>query len=421
MMTNKSFSRLAGLFLTLALISTTCGWIPFTAPVTIHSTPENAPVYKPGGEKPIGVTPFKTRVFHADKAFEVRMDKFYDEPILLDFNSPENVYIKMKPKPVLVYTKPAADVYPVGSDTSLGNGSVDVDVLYEDRDYVIKAADYYDQEITIGLATDNPVVVELEHRPVITLSTVQDNVEIYENDSFLTNAPVKEEILEPRSFEFRKEGYYTKSVDLTSAQTHEMSYAMTVDLIPLPIIQIDVTPADAEVYLVGAEKPLGTGSVKLTIEETTGFEVKADRYYSETFTVEATKNQRATVKLTPMPYVLIDSSPSGASVSVDGTAIGTTPVEQLIEKSVSIELTKEGYLPTTVTLDGSDLSPVVTLKNVPAPVVTDAAPTPTVAEEPAVKEKSEESGMNLPLIGGAIAAVIAALIAALIIKKKKSA
>ena len=418
MTTNKSFARLAGLFLTLALISTTCGWIPFTAPVTIHSTPENVAVYKPGGEEPIGVTPFKTHIFIADKTFELRMDKFYDEPVTLAFDSPENVYLKMKPKPVLVYTKPAADVFPVGSDTSLGNGSVDVKVLYEDRNYVIKAADYYDKEITIGLATDTPVVVELEHRPVITLSAVQDDVDIYEDDALLAKAPVKEEILESRSFEFRKEGYYKKSVDLTSAQTHEFSYAMMVDLIPLPIITIDVTPADAEIYLVGDDKPLSTGSLSVTIEETTSFEVKADRYYSETFTAEATEDQLATVKLDPMPYVMIDSSPSGASVSIDGTVIGTTPVEQLIEEPVSVELTKEGYLPQTVTFDGSELSPVVTLKEVPPPVVTNA--TPQAGAESAVKA-SDESGMNLPLIGGAVAAVIAALIAALIVKKKKSA
>ncbi|MBC8206054.1 MAG: PEGA domain-containing protein [Kiritimatiellales bacterium] len=419
MTTNKSFSRLAGLLLTLALVSTTCGWIPFTAPVTIHSTPEGAAVYKAGGEEPIGVTPFKTRVFHTDKIFEIRMDKFYNEPVILNFDSPENVYLKMRPEPVLVYTKPVADVYPAGSDTSLGKGSVEVNVLHEDRDYIIKAADYYDKEITIGLATDNPVVVELEHRPLITLSAVQDDVDIYEDDAFLAKAPIKEEILEPRSFEFRKEGYYKKSVDLTSAKTHELSYAMTVDLVPLPIITIDATPADAEIYLVGDEKPLGTGSLKVTIEETTSFEVKADRYYSETFTVEATKDQFAAVELDPMPYVMIDSSPSGASVSVDGTVIGTTPIEQLIEEPVSVELTKEGYLPKTVTLDGSNLSPVVTLEEVPAPpVVTKAAPP---AGKESVVEESEESGMNLPLIGGAIAVLIAVLIAALIIKKKKSA
>ena len=416
MMTKKSLSRLTGLFLTLALISTTCGWIPFTAPVTIHSTPEGAAVYKPGGEEPVGVTPFKTRVFHTDKTFEVRLDKFHNETVVLDFNVPENVYLKMRPKPVLVYTKPAAEVYPAGSDTSLGKGSVEVDVLYEDRNYIIKAADYYDKEITIGLATENPVVIALEHRPLITLSAAQDGVDIYEDGSFFAKAPVKEEILEPRSFEFRKEGYYKKSVDLTSAKTHELSYAMNVDLVPLPVIEIKATPSDAKIYLVGSDKPLGTGSLKLTVEKKTSFEVKADRYYPETFTAEA-KDQLATVSLEPMPYVMIKSTPAGAEVYSGGKLLGTTPLEQLIEEETTYELRQEGYLPQTVTLDGSDLNPsIAALEEVPPTVVTNVAPT---VVEAAAEAEAEEGGMNLPLIGGAAAAIIAAIIALLIKKKKK--
>jgi hypothetical protein len=261
-----------------------------------------------------------------------------------------------------------------------------VNVELTDRNYVLKAKDYYDKNITIGLGTDNPLIVELAHRPLITISTVQDNVDIYESGRFLSKAPVTEEILNPRTFEFRKDGFFKKSVSLTTAQTHEMGYALNVELKPLPVITIKTAPVDAKIYMTGQSTPIGTGSAELMIEDTTAFEVKADRYYPETFSVEAIKSQNITVNLNPMPYVMIGSSPSGASVTVDGKAIGNTPVEQLIENPVVVQLTKDGYQPKTVTLDSSDLNPVIALEEVPPPV-TNEVPAVVEQQKPAKAEK----------------------------------
>lgn len=166
MKTNKFFCRIAGLLLPLIIVFTTCGWLPFTAPVTIHSTPEGAKVYLEGKKDPVGVTPFKTRVFLKKRQYEVKLDKFFTEPVELNFDSPKNIYIKMRLKPVLVYTTPAAKIYPVGSDTALGSGSVEVNVFPEDREYIVKADGYRDQRITIGPSTESPQVIELKPLPV---------------------------------------------------------------------------------------------------------------------------------------------------------------------------------------------------------------------------------------------------------------
>ncbi len=372
-MTNKIVSRFTGLFLTLAITLTASAWIPFTAPVTIETDPEGAEVFAKGGETPLGVTPFSTRVFAGEKRLEVRMDRFFTEEVVLDHSTPETVSLTLRPTPVLVYTKPAAALYAEGSSTPLStDGRTEVSVSLEDKNYVLKAKDYFDKEITIGLHTDSPQVIELEHRPLIKLTTAQSGVDIYENGSFLAKAPVTEEIMKPRTFEFRKEGFYKKTVELTPAQTHAKAYQMQVSLEPLPVITIKATPAGADIYMVGKSEKIGTGSAELMIEKETAFEIKADRFYPETFTVDA-RTQTVTKSLKAMPYVTIKSSPAGASVTVDGKAVGSTPVEQLIEKAVSVKLTKEGYLPKTVTLNGSDLSPMISLEAKPV-----APPTPTV-------------------------------------------
>ncbi|MBI9021384.1 MAG: PEGA domain-containing protein [Verrucomicrobia bacterium] len=415
-MKNKYVSRLVGLFFVLALISTTCGWIPFTAPFTIHSVPEGAAVYKTGGTTPVGTTPYKSHIFHLERTYEVRMDGFFNEPVLVDYNAAKDIYVKLRALPVLLYTKPDADVYAAGSDTPLGNTPLEMDVYHEDRTYTLKAKDYYDKEITIGLATETPMVLELERRPIISLTTVPEGTEIYENDALCATSTMTEEILTNRTFELRKEGYFKKTVELTSSSPYEM----TVELIPLPVISIQSVPDGATVYLVGDDKPLGNAPLSLTIEKATRFEVRADRYYPETFTVEP-KTQTAKAMLNAMPYVTITSDPAGAEVYLAGKLLGTTPLEQLIEKETAYEIRQEGYLPQTVTLTGKDAQPVITLETVPvvAEEVEAVVEAPVAAEEEAEKAPAQP-GMNLPLIGGIAAAVVAALLF-FVLKKKKTA
>lgn len=418
-MTNKSVFRVASLFFVLALISTTCGWIPFVAPVTIHSTPEGAEVYKVESETPAGITPFKTYIFHGDKAFEVRLDKFHTEPITLNFESPEDVFVPLRPVPVLVYTKPNADIYAAGSDTPLGSTPLDVNVLLDDKNYVLKTKDYYDQEIVIGLSSPNPLVTEMKHRPIITVTTAQTGVKIYENGNFFANAPITQEIMESRTFEFRKEGYYKKTINLTPEKTHKLAYQTTIELTPLPIIEIQSTPAGADVYMVGQSTSIGKAPLKLTIEKETSFEVKADRYYTESFTVSA-KSQLAKVTLNAMPYVTITSDPSGAQVYLGDKRLGTTPLEQLIEKETTYKLVQEGYLPQTITLNGKNAQPSITLEEIPPP----PPPEPVVEEVVVVEEEvvAAETGspLSMGLIGGlALAAIAVVGIIIAIAKKKK--
>ena len=410
-MMKRTISKFACLICTLTVVFTTCGWVPFTAPVTIHSTPEGAEVYRAGEELPVGVTPFDTRVFISSKEFEVRLDKYHSETLTLGYNSPKEVHVTLSPKPVLVYSKPSAEIYAEGSDLPLGKTSwetfMEVDIFAEDRNYVLKAEDYYDKEITLGLATENPVVVELEHRPIITLSAVQSGVEIYENGVFISDAPMTKEILEPRSFELRKEGFYKKVVELTS----NSPYDVTAELAPLPVIEIKAIPATASIYLLGKPASLGTSPLKMTIEEKTAFEVKAPRYYPETVTVE-TRSQLVEVTLKPMPYVTVNSTPSGANLYQGDTFIGVTPIEQLIETPTSYELRKEGYISKTVSLDGKESYPVITLEEVPPPepIVSEEASVAVeeVTEAPVAVEEEGQKKMPLLLIIVILALIIAA-------------
>ena len=306
-MIKKSVLQILRLILALAVVFTVAGWLPFHAHVIINSSPQGASIYKAGESDVLGVTPYKTHILNSKKMFDVRKEGFLDAQVTIDHDSAEHVLVKLTARPILLYSKPVADIYEADAAKPLGKTPREMNVYVDDQSYTLKADGYYDKDVILGLGSKDPLVVELEAKPVITIQT---------------------------------------------------------------------SPADAEIYMVGNDEPLATGTLTLILEEKAGFEIKADRYYSETINLEP-ETQTLDITLKAMPYVMIDSKPAGATVSIDGKTVGKAPVEQLIEKATTAELSLDGYVTQTVTLDGADLSPVITLEKVPPPpepAETNAAP-----------------------------------------------
>jgi hypothetical protein len=236
----------------------------------------------------------------------------------------------------------------------------------------LKTADYFDQEITIGFDTSSPLVTELARRPFVTLTAQPDGVEIYENNTRLATAPHREEILTSRTFEFRKANYFSETLTVKGAPP----YTQSIELKPFPVITISAAPAVATISRNG--KPLGTGSATLPVGEKIALDIRADRYYPQSITLSPESPAKVQVDLKAMPYVTINSDPSGATISIDGASAGKTPVEQLIEKPAVVQLTKDGYLPKTATVGNSDRNPVIHLEKVPPPI-----PVTTIGSSPA--------------------------------------
>ena len=407
-----------GLFSALSLIFIICS----CAPVTIDTAPSGAAVYNAGSQKQLGNTPYNTSVFIGDKNLSVRKDRYFDEAVKLDFDSPRQIDLKLRPLPVLVYSKPDAEIYVAGSQTSVGKTPLKVDVTDKNCDYTLKAADYYDQDITIGLETTDPLVVKMVRQPNVTISAVQGGVGVYENDKLIGSAPVKQQILTSRTFELRKPGYFTKSITLTGAPP----YQMTVDLKPFPIITVSADPAGAQIYR--ADRLTGKTPVKFAVGEKTVLEVRADRCYPQSITLTPDSPAQIDVTLKAMPYVTINSQPSGAEVFISGKSIGVTPLEQLIEKDTVIELRKDGFVTKTATLTGADKQVSIALELLPPPATNNA---PALQPALAVQEKTsaikpepvemapqaKKTGLWW-MIGGA-AVVVAGLVFFLIKRKKQ--
>jgi hypothetical protein len=288
-----------------------------------------------------------------------------------------------------------------------------VNVADQAKTYTLKAADYYDQDITVGIDSPDPLVVKMVRRPIVDISASPAGVEVYENDALIGAAPLRQEILTSRTFEFRKAGYFTQTLTLTGAPPYEVA----VELKAFPVITVSATPADAKITHKG--EMMGNGSAKLAVGGKATLEVSADRYYPQTVVLTPESPAQVDVALKAMPYVMI-SQPVGAEVVIDGKSAGTIPVELLIEKETAAEIRKEGFVSQTVTLTGADKQINVTLEPVPAVVETEVQAEEASAA-PAVPEAAPAPAENNTLLwlAGAAVAVIAGLIFFLIKRKKK--
>lgn len=399
-----------GLFFVLSLILAICS----CAPTTINTIPPGAGVYRADGQTQLGTTPFDVNIFVSEKDFTVRKDRYFDEPVKVNFDSARRIDMKLRAMPVLVYSKPDAAIYPTNSETSIGNTPMKIKVGDKAVTYTLKAKDYYDQEISVGTESPDPLVVVLARRPIVTISAAPEGVGVYENDKLIGISPVQEEILTPRTFELRKENYFTQRGTITGAPPYEVRAVLR----PFPVITVSATPSGAQISRSGSL--VGKDSVKLPVGEKTVLDVSADRYYKESVTLTPESPAQVYVALKAMPYVMINSQPAGAKVVVNGVSVGMTPVEQLIEKDTIIELSKDGFITKTATLTGADKQVTVTLEAVPAATNEVAAVKQPAKEKKAAAEKPASKGISpFVWIGVALIAIIP-LVLFLIKRKKQS-
>jgi hypothetical protein len=403
--------KFIGLFSVLSIILAICS----CAPVTIDTVPPDAAVYSADGQTQLGPTPFDTRVFVGNKTFTVRKERYFDQPVKLDYNAPRNVAVKLSPVPVTVQSTPSAGIYQAGSEIAIGHTPMKVAVLDKAVTYTLKAKDYYDKEIIVGSDSPDPIVVELARRPIVTISAEPEGVGIYENDKLIGTAPVREEILTPRTFELRKAGYFTQGGTLVGAPPYEIHGVLR----PFPVITVTATPAGAQISRNGGL--IGKDSVKLPIGDKTVLDVRADRFYMQSVTITPDSAAQVNVALKAMPYVMIGSQPAGAEAFVAGKSIGRTPVEQLIEKDTVVELRKEGFIAKTATLTGADKQVTVILEAVPVLVQTQAVSEVKSAKSAGASAQAAEPAAKKgnPLLIAGVAVAAGVLVALILLKRKK--
>lgn len=332
------------------------------APVTIDSRPSSASVYDAAGQTKLGTTPYDTYILFSDKSIVIRKDRFQEKTLTIPFDAEEKMTVQLAAEPITLNSKPRADLFFDNEETPAGQTPMKVNVSGKARTATLKAEGFYDKTITLSTETPDPLNVHLERRPIVEISTRPAGVQVSENGSVIGTAPVTAEITEPRTFQFSKDGYFTKKMTLEGAPP----YSVDVELQAFPEMTIHTEPAEAQVSLNG--KPLGTAPVSLKVGEPLSITVSADRYYDRTVQLTPDSKTDQTVELAPMPYITVQSDPAGAELSSGGQSLGTAPVEVLVEEPMTIQAEQDGYQTAEITLSPDSSDETIKLTPQPAPV-----------------------------------------------------
>ncbi|NPA47179.1 MAG: PEGA domain-containing protein, partial [Thermococci archaeon] len=202
------------------------------------------------------------------------------------------------------------------------------------------------------------VLVNLTPLPVnLTITSDPYGAKVYINGTYKGITPLVLSLI-PGTYKVKltRRGYknYTTTVKLSP----DKSKTLSVTLSPLyGQVKITSTPLGAKVYINGSYKgmtpldlslPPGTYNVRISKQ---GY-----KDYETPLSLSAGEHKTLSVTLTPLfGYLTVTSTPSGASVYIDGKYAGTTPLEnyRLPTGDHTVKVGKDGYKTYTTTVDVS--------------------------------------------------------------------
>jgi len=333
-MSTKLFVKVVAVaVLTATFISVGC------APVTISSTPTGAEVYDKGTGELVGETPAKVNILYSDKEVLLKKPGYFAKTVNVKSNSPKKVSVTMNTMDRLLLTSnpSGAGVFVPGQDSPVGR--TPFELSQTGVSYEVRLAGYHNQVVNVPSDPESNIRAELQRKPTVTLSSKPSKAMVSQSGQFLGETPIKVDAEGTVYLEISKAGYNVKKITL-GPQSAAQS---TVVLEREPSVIIYSKPENAIVSLNGrviGETPFSY----LTAEQTT-FSVKADQYYPKTITVSPSSPSRIDAVLKPMPFVKIDSAPTGAKLYRLGGVeqVGTTPMSVLIANDTMLELRKQGY------------------------------------------------------------------------------
>ncbi|HQL70329.1 MAG TPA: SUMF1/EgtB/PvdO family nonheme iron enzyme, partial [Bacteroidales bacterium] len=302
--------------------------------VVITSTPDGAQVYV--DDKPVGNTPFSREYSLGQHNYRVEMPMYHPDAGLFTLDgAADKVRVNAVLKPnfgsINVSSSPesGADVLLDGNPTDYKTPCTIEKIRSGSHRITIKKTMYYDawQELTVedgktatAALSMNPAYGELD------IST-NPSADIYIDDVKVGSG----------SYSVRKSsGFYTvearkekhtpdsKKVEVTDGQT------VPVALAPVPqygTLKISSTPPDAEIYIDGVKKGTTPTTIRQLLVGDYNIELRMQGYASHSAKTIIKHNETTEISETLQNgmQVTIASTPTGATLEIDGTAAGKTP------------------------------------------------------------------------------------------------
>ena len=235
------------------------------------------------------------------------------------------------------------------------------------------------ETITI-YATLNPVPVPPTPTPVqygsIYVESSPSGAEIYFNGDYRGLSPVTISSVWPGSYTITAEmsGYQTYSTTTTVVSGQQSNVYCTLSPVNTAgSLYLLSDPSGSNIYLDSVYKGITPMTISNVAAGTHILEIDHSGYYDWRSTVEVPSGGTRTVSATlnPMPasttgWIYVSSSPGGASVTLDGSAVGQTPYSGSLKlnnvaagvHTVALSLTNYAPYSTQVTVTSNTVSEV---------------------------------------------------------------
>jgi len=232
----------------------------------------------------------------------------------------------------------------------------------------------YTESVTISPGSNLSMNIELTPIAHLTVYSTPEGAYVYLNGTLIGTTPIENYQLAPGTYALQvsKEGYkdYKTTISVSGGETKIVNANLEI---LNGTLKVSSEPPGAEVYVNGSYKGTTPLVLDLYPDEYT-VEIKKEGYnpYSEKVTVKPGQMTSITATLTLLNGVLtVSSSPLGADVYLNGTLIGTTPIEEypLVPGTYELEIVKENYESQTIAVTvepGESKNITVTLSPVKA-------------------------------------------------------
>lgn len=312
-------------------------------------------VYVPHGIKRITIQHPQLGVLR-DYFFPIPIDKAKTYELKLTTGKVETIITRSAKKQYVIF-----NVNPANAIVELDNMPLDVSgdgyaekaMLYGTYNYRVSSANYHTEAGRVTVSSQGKSEVNVSLRPNfgwidINGANEYHGAHVYVDNEHIGLLPVKSDGIKSGTHHVKVMKSLYKPYELQVTVTDDNTTSLMVELVPNFANVTFVVDAESEVWVDGRQRGKGQCTIGLEIGEYT---VEARRASHRTVSeiVSITDMTPRTIRLSsPIPvYTTLDvsSTPSQATVHIDGVEVGETPLilNEVLVGSHGITLKKKGY------------------------------------------------------------------------------
>ena len=312
-------------------------------------------VYVPRGIKKITIKHQLLGVLR-DYYFPIPIEKARTYEMTLTTGKVETIVTRSVNKQFVVFTvKPAnasveLDGMPLEVD---GEGFAEKSMAYGTYDYRVSCANYHTEAGKLTVSSQGKVEMNISLKPNFGWIEVKGaseyhGAQVYINGERIGQLPLKSGALKSGTYKIKVFKPLYKPFEQQVTVTDDNITALNVSLVPNFADITLVTDAESEIWIDGRQRGKGKCTIGLEQGEYT-VEVKRPSHRTVSDVIVVSDLTARTIQLpSPSPIygiLEISSSPSRATVFVDGVEKGQTPLilENVLVGSRKVTLKKEGY------------------------------------------------------------------------------